>query len=83
MKGKCYVEAQFVFALRQAESGTPVTEIVLRMMISEATFCRWTDKYTRPGVAEVRRLKQFEDEVKRRKHLVADLTPDKAMRQDA
>ena len=82
MKRKRYTEAQIAFALRQTESGTPVAEIIRRMGISEMTFYRWKKKYAGMGVAEVRRLKQLEDENRRLKRLVADLTLDKQMLQD-
>jgi putative transposase len=38
MKRKRFTEAQIAFALRQAESGTPVAEIIGKMGISEITF---------------------------------------------
>ena len=41
------------FALRQAESGTPIPEIHRKMGISEQTFYRWKKKYIGMGVAEV------------------------------
>jgi putative transposase len=52
------------------------------MGISEQTFYRWKKKYAGLGTGEVRRLKQLEDENKRLKRLVADLTLDKQMLQD-
>jgi putative transposase len=82
MKRKRFTEAQIAFALRQAESGTPVAEITRKMRISEVTFYRWKKKYAGLGVAELRRLKQLEDENRRLKRLVADLTLDKQMLQD-
>jgi len=82
MKRKRFTEAQIAFALRQAESGTPVAEIIHKMGISEVTFYRWKKKYAGLGVAELRRLKQLEDENRRLKRLVADLTLDKQMLQD-
>ncbi len=82
MKRKRFTEAQIAFALRQAESGTPIAEIIRKMGISEMTFYRWKKKYAGLGVAEVRRLKQLEDENRRLKRLVADLTLDKQMLQD-
>lgn len=82
MKQKRFTEAQIAFALRQAESGTPVTEVIRRMGISEATLYRWKKKYAGMGVSELRRLKQLEDENRRLKRLVADLTLDKQMLQD-
>ena len=80
---KKFTEAQIVFALRQAESGTPIAEIIQKMKISEVTFYRWKKKYAGMGIAELHRLKQLEDENRRLKRLVADLTLDKQMLQDA
>lgn len=57
MKRKRFTEAQIAFALRQAESGTPVAEIIRKMGISEVTFYRWKKKYAGLGVAELRRFK--------------------------
>ena len=82
MKQKRFTEPQIIFALRQAEGGTPVEEITRKLGIAEATFYRWKKKYAGLGVAEMRRLKQLEDENKRLKRLVADLTLDKQMLQD-
>jgi putative transposase len=53
------------------------------MEISEVTFYRWKKKYAGMGVAELRRLRQLDDENQRLKRLVADLTLDKQMLQDA
>ena len=77
-----FTEAQITFALRQADSGTSIGEIIRKLGIAEATFYRWKKKYAGLGVAEVRRLKQLEDENKRLKRLVADLTLDKQILQD-
>jgi len=82
MKKKRYTEEQIAFALRQAESGTSVTEITRKMGISEPTFYRWKKKYAGLGIAEVRRLKQLEEENRKLKQLVADLSLDKRMLQD-
>ena len=73
---------QIAFALRQAESGTPVAEIIRKLGISEVNFYRWKKKFGGLGVAEIRRLKQLEDENRRLKQLVADLTLDKQMLQE-
>ena len=60
-----------------------VKEVCRKLQISEQTFYRWKKKFGGLGVAEVRRLKRLEDEVRRLKQLVADLSLDKAMLQDA
>ena len=82
MKKQRFTEAQILFALQQADSGTPVSEIVRKMGISEPTFYRWKKKYACLGVQEIRRLKVLEDENKKLKQLVADLSLDKAMLQE-
>ncbi len=82
MKRSRYSEEQIAFALRQAETGASVSEVCRKMGISENTFYRWKRKYAGMGVAELRRLKQLEEENRRLKQLVADLTLDKVMLQD-
>jgi putative transposase len=82
MKRSRYTEEQIAFALRQVESGTPVAEVIRKMGITEPTFYRWKKQFAGMGVAEIRRLKQLEDENARLKKLVADLTLDKTMLQD-
>ena len=79
MKKKRFSEEQIAFALNQADSGTPVRQVVRKMGISEQTFYRWRKKYGGLGVAEVRRLKQLEQENRGLQQLVADLALDKAM----
>jgi len=82
MKNSRYTVEQIAFALRQAESGTPVIEVCRKMGISEQTFYRWKKKFVDMGVAEVRKLKILEQENRKLKQLVADLSLDKQMLQD-
>ncbi len=82
MKRKRFTEEQIAYALRQAESGTPVAEVCRKLGVSEQTFYRWKKKYGGMGVAELRRLKQLEQENRKLKQIVADLTLDKHMLQD-
>ncbi len=82
MKKTRYTEEQIAFALRQAETGTRVSEICRKIGISDATFYNWKKKYGGMGVVELRRLKQLEEENRQLKKLVADLSLDKQMLQD-
>ena len=82
MPKKRFSEEQISFALRQADSGTTVGEICRKMGIAEATFYRWKKVYAGMGIAEIRRLKQLEEENSKLKRLVADLTVDNTMLQD-
>ena len=82
MKRKRFTEEQIAYALRQAEGGTPVAEICRKLGVTEQSFYRWKKKYGGMGVAELRRLKQLEEENRRLKRMVADLSLDKQMLQD-
>jgi putative transposase len=82
MKSSRYTPEQVTFAMRQADSGTPVPEVCRKMGIAEQTFYRWKKKYAGMGVAEVRKLRILEEENRKLKQLVADLSLDKQMLQD-
>jgi len=82
MKKSRYTAEQVAFAMRQAESGTSVSEVCRKMEVSEQTFYRWKKKYAGMGVAEVRKLRIIEEENRKLKQLVADLSLDKQMLQD-
>ena len=77
MRKSKFTEEQIAFALKQADTGVPVAEVIHRMGISEQTFYRWKELYGGLGVGELRRLKQLEDESRKLKQLVADLGLDK------
>lgn len=70
------------YALRQSETGTRVEEICRQMGVSQATFFNWKKKYGGPGVPELRKLRQLEEENAQLKKLVANLSLDKQMLQD-
>ena len=79
---KHFTNEQIIYALRQVEAGTPVLEICRRLGVTEQTFYRWKKKFAGLGVAELARLRQIEEENKKLKALVADLTLDKHMLQE-
>ncbi len=56
--------------------------IIRKLGVSEQTFYRWKKKYAGLGIAELRRLKQLEEENRKLKQLVADLSLDKKRLQD-
>ena len=82
MKKSKFTEAQIVFAIKQAETGTPVEELCRKIGITSATFYNWKKKYSGLRIAELRRLKQLEEENSKLKKIVADLSLDKQMLQD-
>jgi putative transposase len=82
MRKSRFTEEQISFAIRQAESGTPVVEVCRKIGVSEQTFYRWKRKYVEIGVAELRRIRQLEEENRKLKRIVADLSLDKHMLQE-
>ena len=82
MPKKTFTEEQIAYVLRQGEAGVPVAELIRKNGITEQTFYRWKKKFAGMGVAELRRLRQLEEENKKLKQLVADLSLDKTMLQE-
>ena len=82
MRKSKYTEGQIAFALKQAETGTSVAEVTRKMGITEQTFYRWKKKYGGLGATELRRLRQLEEENRKLKQMVADLSLDKHMLQE-
>ena len=79
---KNFTNEQIIYTLRQVEGDTSVAEVCRKTGITEQTFYRWKKKFAGMGVAELARLRQLEDENKKLKSLVADLTLDKHMLQE-
>ncbi len=77
MKRKRYPEEQIIRILQEAESGVKTVDLCRKYGMSDATFYNWKAKYGGMSVNEARRLKTLEDENRRLKHIVADLTLDK------
>jgi putative transposase len=76
MKKTRYTEEQIVSILKEGEAGVTVTELSRKYGISDATYYNWKAKYSGMTASDVKRLKHLEDENRRLKHLVADLTLD-------
>jgi len=83
MKASRFSDAQKAFILKQGADGVSVAEICRKAGISQATYFNWKKKYDGLLPTEMRRLKQLEDENSRLKRIVADLSLDKEMLQDA
>ena len=77
MKRTIRTEEQIIGILAEAEGGMTVSEVARKHGIAEGTFYRWKAKYGGMDVSEAKRLRALEDENRRLKGLVADLTLDK------
>ena len=83
MKASRFSEAQKAFILKQGADGMPVADICRKVGISQATYFNWKKKYDGLLPTEMRRLRQLEDENAKLRKVVADLSLDKEMLQDA
>jgi putative transposase len=79
MKKSRYTEEQIIVILKQHEAGVKTADLCREHGISEATFYNWKAKFGGLDVSEAQRLRQMEDENRRLKQLVADLSLDKEM----
>lgn len=76
MKRKRYTEEQIIGFLKEGESGVPVAELSRKYGFSDASYYKWKAKYGGMEVSDAKRLRALEDENRRLKHIVAELTLD-------
>jgi putative transposase len=74
MKKHRFSVEQIVAILRQRESGAKLADLCHEHGISSATFYGWRARFGERNVGESQRLRQVEDENRRLKQLVADLS---------
>jgi len=71
-----FTEEQIIHALKEVEAGAKPGDVCRRLGVTETTLYRWKSKYGGMEVSEARRLKQLDDENRRLKQMVADLSLD-------
>jgi len=79
MRKSRFTEEQIIAALKEHDAGARVRDLSRKLGITEHTFYRWRAKYGGMEVSDARKLKALEEENRRLKHLVADLTLDNQM----
>jgi putative transposase len=77
MKKGRFTEAQIIGVLKQHEAGRKVPDPSREFGVSAATIYTWKSRFGGMEVSDAQKLKGLEDENRRLKHLVADLSLDK------
>lgn len=82
MKGSRFSEEQIIKVVKAVEAGLSVDEACRQFGVSRNTVYAWRKKFGGLELSEAKRLRSLEDENRRLKRIVADLTLDKQMLQD-
>ena len=82
MKRKRFTEEQIILISKEREAGMKVAELGHRHEVSEQSIYRWQSKHGGLEVSEAKRLRLLEEENRRLKRMVADLSLDKQMLED-
>ncbi len=74
MKKSRFSETQIIGILKQVEAGRQVKDVCREHGISDATYYQWKSKYGGMEAADIKRLRDLEDENRKLKMMVADLS---------
>lgn len=87
MKKKRHTPEQIIRKLREADGhlsvGMTIAQICQKLEVSEQTFHRWRNQYGGMKANDAKRLKELQEENRRLKKAVADLTLDKQILDEA
>ena len=73
MRKSEFSELQIVSILKAVDAGRTIKDVCREHEISEATYYRWKSKYGGMEAADIRRLRELEDENRKLKQKYADL----------
>jgi len=77
MKKTKHTEEKIIGVVKQMEAGRSVKELARELGVTDQTLYNWKSKYGGMELSEAKRLKSLEDENRRLKEIVADLSLDK------
>lgn len=87
MKKKRHTPEQIIRKLREADgylsAGMTIAQICQKLEVSEQTFHRWRNQYGGMKANDAKRLKELQEENRRLKKAVADLTLDNQILDEA
>jgi len=74
MRKSKFSETQIIAVLKAVEAGKTVRDVCREHEISDATYYKWKTKYGGMEAADIRRLRELEEENRRLKHMYAELS---------
>jgi putative transposase len=77
MKKTKHTEEKIIGVVKQMEAGRSVKELARELGVTDQTLYNWKSKYGGMELSEAKRLKSLEEENRRLKEIVADLSLDK------
>jgi putative transposase len=77
MKKTKHSEEEIIAAVKQLEAGRAAKDLARELGVTDQTLYNWKSKYSGMDVAEAKRLRALEEENRRLKEMVADLSLDK------
>jgi putative transposase len=77
MKKTKHSEEKIIAAVKQLEAGRSAKELARELGVTDQTLYNWRSKYSGMDVNDAKRLKALEEENRRLKTMVADLSLDK------
>ena len=75
-KGVKNTQEQIIAVLKQADNGVPIQDLCRQQNISVYTYYKWKSKFGGMEVSDAKRLRGLEEENRKLKTIVADLTLD-------
>ncbi len=82
MRKSRFTETQIVAALKEGESGVPITDLLRKYGISRQTYFNWKSRYSGASVSDLTRLRELEAENARLKRMYSDLALENAAIKD-
>jgi putative transposase len=74
MRKSKFSETQIITILKAVEAGKSVRDVCREHEISDGTYYKWKTKYGGMEAADIRRLRELEEENRRLKHMYAELS---------
>ncbi len=74
MRNIRFTEHQIIAVLKSVEAGRTVKDVCREAAISEASYYNWKAKYGGMEAADIKKIKDLEDENRRLKQIFADLS---------